>query len=737
MLLSLSCFFQLVFFTFTAGASSSSDASFPNASSSSALLEDWAEEEDASDHSARLSPLTAAPPASQRQPVLQLRDSSRYLLWDQSSTRPFVAGLAARLRTHMDHAHAAFTDDAAMRASLPNKSDRDGWFARLDAASAGIRCQFRRLLSLAAVLHSPSGLQRQVLGLGLNQFPNIDVELFGSLVTGLGNEHSDADVSVRFASSGVEADLVKRGEDHRRARENQNPPKILSDQGVLVLVLTERLQMLLDAAGESSHVRLTPIPEAQVPIIQVGIFKWEGSWDQENEEEMEFRFDISINNAAAVRNSQWLRAQVYDNQHFHRYFRPLMVRVKEFARSKNLDKTCYMRTRPSRRGLSSYGWALLVSFYLRNLSFEVEDPISEDYLDNVVFRNFKVFYWNFNWGQNVVSFPDPDGAFLHGPLERGVAIEKKSAASHDAVVLCDPFVENRNLLDNFLKNFVSGGGRGGRVWQRGWTNSDIIKNWRDVFAPDSTTWPQHSSSSSNHAQLHPDVDYSSTFNAHAVPFVPSTSQPGVVPDSVPWGSFAWGPGVVASYACYADPSVGANPEHPVAKRKSKKAKAKAKASVAPRQEVLTSSSAGASSPDHPRSSVDGSPVPGWVVVLVPVLVDAEPKPSLVEVTPVGTSVTSSASSSSGGISISPGFGSGRYSFGADNDDISWTTRWRIPFLELLGNKNPVPVPDNELEAPRWPVGKKTRLKRRFLAREAYVRSGKKFSGLNLRVLGER
>ena len=58
--------------------------------------------------------------------------------------------------------------------------------------------------------------------------------------------------------------------------------------------------------------------------------------------------------------------------------------------------------------------------------------------------------------------------------------------------------------------------------------------------------------------------------------------------------------------------------------------------------------------------------------------------------------------------------------------LLWKTGWQIPFSELLGKKNPVAVPDEELEGPRqlMPQAQSRRWMERFLESEAYVRRGK-------------
>ena len=392
----------------------------------------------------------------------------------QTELNENVRRISTTLCENMDKVLALFANDAPMHRLPPRPRDYEGrmnfyaerghWFQRLDEWRGLLSRDLGGLLSLAIP----------------EQHGVVLVDVFGSLLTGLGTSESDVDVSVRLAPA-VGESLIQWGHN-------------------LVEVLGERLKLLFRYSGVEDATVMV-VAKAVVPLIKVAIPR--RILTQHNEhtllstEQEFFRFDISISNFAAVHNSHWLRAQVESVPHSHLYFRPLMLRVKEFARQNNLDNTSRdhaVRSSSSAPfGVSSYGWALLVSFYLRRKS-----PGSGIFLfyrsgmfDGDLLRGFKAYYYAFNWEQDIISFPEPETTFLAlippPPPQKKAATS--SASSSDAVlVLLDPFVPNRNLLKYFLRNFSSGatkmsscshGGHGGAMFSGG-----PLQTWRAVFAPD-------------------------------------------------------------------------------------------------------------------------------------------------------------------------------------------------------------------------------------------------------------
>lgn len=166
---------------------------------------------------------------------------------------------------------------------------------------------------------------------------DVRLKLFGSSVNGFGFNHSDTDISATF--DGVEYD----------------DPKVI-DRTKLI----KDLHSLLLSYHEL--VELNPITTAKVPIIK---FKHKNGLEG----------DISFYNELAVENTDLLRAYASIDERV-----PMLVfMIKKFASVCNIGHA-------AKGGLSSYGYTLMVIFYLQRCNppvLPVLQEISKKYNPNV------------------------------------------------------------------------------------------------------------------------------------------------------------------------------------------------------------------------------------------------------------------------------------------------------------------------------------------------------------------
>ena len=369
----------------------------------------------------------------------------------QAEENVYVRRISTTLCEHTNKVLDVFANDGCMHGFPPVGvglgftqiffAQRDHWFQRLDQSRELLRRDLGELLRLVI------WEQQEVV-----------VDFFGSVVTGLGTPESDVDVSVRLKAN------------------------------LSVTELSKRLKRLFHQSLLDRGVTVVPVAGAAVPLIKVAIpRRIIGGEVHDSSSKMEqdfFRFDISINNLAGIRNSAWLRKQVESIPHSRLYFRSLMLRLKEFARRNNLDKTSRSdhdhhaaHQKPFRYGVSSYGWALLVSFYLHQKS-AVGGPGKRV---DLLLRDFKAYYYHFNWERDIISFPFSGQEILDHTQTPLHPQEKTPLSSSvgEPLVLLDPFVPNRNLLKYFLRNFSSA-----RRRDHDTITQEALQTWRAVFAPD-------------------------------------------------------------------------------------------------------------------------------------------------------------------------------------------------------------------------------------------------------------
>ena len=245
---------------------------------------------------------------------------------------------------------------------------------QLDAAREGLTKELTNLVKLARG-HSTS---------------NVDIDTFGSLRSGLADgRNSDLDASVTF------------GED-----KNVSPDRAKG----LAETLSEQLKLL---DQPEKLFRVSRVLGAVVPLVKLEIFLENTSSEQL--ERSTFPIDLSFNNLTGKLNTLWLREQVQQDP----FFRPLVLEVKEFAKRIGLHGTFHdhrpvgQTTTPSPVGLSSYGWSLLVAFFLHEhpALHPVFQKKSANFVQDVqeTFQEFRKYYATFDYEQDIISFP---GAFI-------------------------------------------------------------------------------------------------------------------------------------------------------------------------------------------------------------------------------------------------------------------------------------------------------------------------------------
>ena len=269
---------------------------------------------------------------------------------------------------------------------------------------------------------------------------DVHIDTFGSLRSGLADGRiSDLDASVMYGGN-------------RNDVEQEQAKKYAED-------LTQQLKLL---DPQSTNFRVAAVLEARVPLVKLKILMdiTEGSV---------FPIDLSFSSRAPIRNTKWLRWQVERDPRF----RPLVLAVKEFAKRIGLHGT-YSGTKEGSSGpektvgLSSYGWSLLVAFFLH------VHPSTGG--DTAFLSDFRRYYATFDYEKNIISFPgarvedhveadssssSPVGISSSGPTERRTwwpDFHKKNQTGpgwcistfHESKpVLLDPFEENRNLFRYF------------------------------------------------------------------------------------------------------------------------------------------------------------------------------------------------------------------------------------------------------------------------------------------------
>ena len=174
-------------------------------------------------------------------------------------------------------------------------------------------------------------------------------------------------------------------------------------------------------------------------------------------------------------------------------FRPLMLRVKKFAREKGLDRTYLANQTTGRcdmKGVSAYGWTLLVVFYLYqqvsphlqhdvrlSSAFHQPGPHTSSLMDRL-FVDFRNFYYNFPWESHQVSFPGARGlgdksgqpsCVMNASTDTGLIQipAAKDDPSAGPLQLWDPFCRNgcSNLLSLFSSNFFQDWDAALRYWR--------------------------------------------------------------------------------------------------------------------------------------------------------------------------------------------------------------------------------------------------------------------------------
>lgn len=194
------------------------------------------------------------------------------------------------------------------------------------------------------------------------------VQIFGSFRTGLADENSDVDASVRFGNGVDHRQLMEslitavekvrgplcRGKSdvegvttgpHLPGRvtthapyqlHKKGPSETCSLEGKIAIILAEELQRLFKKFVITGDHRPTVevVSTARVPLVKLRLLAPIGR----RGDVRSFDVDLSFDNDAAVRNSHWLRYQTEEDPYTAPFFRPLSLAVKKFAKRSRLDK---------------------------------------------------------------------------------------------------------------------------------------------------------------------------------------------------------------------------------------------------------------------------------------------------------------------------------------------------------------------------------------------------------------
>ena len=383
---------------------------------------------------------------------------------------------------------------------------------QLDIAREGLRDELTSLVKLARPANSSE---------------DVDIDTFGSLRSGLADgRSSDLDASVAFDGD-----------------EDVSPDRAKG----LAETLSEQLREL---DGGEKLFRVSSVLGAVVPLVKLEIFLENTTTSSEQFQQSTFPIDLSFNNRSGGLNTLWLRGQVQSDPRFRPLALQVKEFAKRIGLhgtfhggssskgsssfhgssscggsfsstdsgklilsrgSRSISTTPTPEGSDSERdvkqssprtgsfssaaevldktvGLSSYGWSLLVAFFLHVHPAQRGKRLpTQDFL----FSQFRKYFATFDYEKNIISFPgarvSPDEAQANqtivstsgGPVARDqwwqdfrVSVDQTDSAKYFRPwnpVLLDPF-EARNLFRYFshernLENIVSqvvGGSQVGR-----------------------------------------------------------------------------------------------------------------------------------------------------------------------------------------------------------------------------------------------------------------------------------
>ena len=302
---------------------------------------------------------------------------------------------------------------------------------------------------------------------------------YGSLAMGLGDERSDLDVS------------ILPGE-----KMNEEVHSLFANKGAQFVLALEKG---LGKAFPGLRAIAVPGGNRAPPLLRLTIEDAEQTAGGPPRHVVELTFD----NHRPLQNTKWLLDQVRNDARF----RPLFTEVRRFVDSNDLGRTWVSpddKRSGKRLGLCSYGWKLLVAWFLMRLPMHPqllpeEGPTACK--QSSMLSDFLYYMNGFDWSSNCIVFsPGPDAFFLPGlapddidgdkleksslkrvklgRLQRKYSRTESEASSgtesedrplkEEALMLLDPFDPSHNLLTN--------------VSQWGDTPASAVQEWRAALA---------------------------------------------------------------------------------------------------------------------------------------------------------------------------------------------------------------------------------------------------------------